>query len=370
MDCSRDIEWADAEYLARFRRKAIANRVPLTGSIDLTWRCNLNCVHCYIDKHDATSEPGTGELDTRQWLRIIDEIAAAGCLYLLITGGDPLLRTDFLDIYLHAKKRGLLITVFTNGTTLSAEILAAWQHFPPRLVEITLYGATEETYRAITGSGSGLAACLRTIRRLTAGGIPVGLKTMLMALNRAEFDKIEQIAVDLDLPFRYDAAIFPRRNGDRSVTRLRIDPDEVARIDFASPARAREWAATYQRMRPGSGDGRLYCCGSGKTTFHITAGGMLQPCLMCGAVQFNLREGSFLDGWRQALPAIDDLMAPADSDCILCDRKILCGYCPPFSALENGRADSVTEYLCQLGTYRYQHLVEYLEKNENTEIIA
>lgn len=368
MNCSRTMEWADAEYLERFRRKVIANRIPISGSIDLTQQCNLRCVHCYLSEPDDGT--GNGELDTSRWKSIIDEIAAAGCLYLLITGGDPLLRKDFTELYLHAKQKGLIITVFTNGTTLTDEILDLWQHYPPRLVEITLYGATVDTYRKITGSGRALAACVDTIHRLKTKGIPVGLKTILMSLNHDEFRAMESIAAGLGCPFRYDGAIFPKFSGDRSVIGLRVEPAEVARLDFASPARAQEWVTTYQRLRGDRNDNRLYSCGSGKTSFHITADGILQPCLMCREIRYDLRRSNFADGWRRALPLIDRLTMPAISRCTGCDRKILCGYCPPFSALENGQTGGRSEYLCRLGEYRHHHLVQYLNANENTEITA
>jgi MoaA/NifB/PqqE/SkfB family radical SAM enzyme len=128
------------EYLEKFNKKVVEQRVPFSGSIDLTHRCNLNCVHCYIGDKTKISGDGKQEIDTGQWISILDEIVEAGCLNLLITGGEPLLRKDFVEIYRHAKTKGMLITVFTNGTLITEEILDTFKQLPPRAVEITLYG--------------------------------------------------------------------------------------------------------------------------------------------------------------------------------------------------------------------------------------
>ena len=220
MDCPQDSLSADIEYLHRFRRKTVRNRVPLTGSIDLTYRCNFQCVHCYIGDRSRHHFVSQDELDTGQWLRIIDEIVEAGCLYLLISGGDPLLRSDFCEIYTYARTRGLIITIFTNGTTLTEEILATWKQYPPRMVEITLYGATERTYSSVTGRKDSLAVCLHNAATLLENRICIGFKTILMTLNIHEFKQMEEIAARLGVKFRHDGDIFPRFDGDHSVTML------------------------------------------------------------------------------------------------------------------------------------------------------
>ncbi|MBW1897011.1 MAG: radical SAM protein, partial [Deltaproteobacteria bacterium] len=150
MECAQT-GWLDnKEYLQRLRRKVTQERIPLSGSIDVTHRCNLRCVHCYLGEKQSHWEKRGKELSTAQWISIIDEITEAGCLHLLISGGEPLTRRDFAEIYSHARTNGLLVTVFTNGTLITDRVLELFRDLPPRIVEISLYGATAATYERVT----------------------------------------------------------------------------------------------------------------------------------------------------------------------------------------------------------------------------
>ena len=151
MKCSGFVIDDSTEFLRGLNRKMARLRVPVSGSIELTRFCNLKCVHCYIRPVSAEEVRSTTELDTGTWLAIIDQIAEAGCLNLLITGGEPMLRSDFPAIYSHAKKKGLLVTVFTNGTLVTEEAAALFRELPPQSVEVTVYGASKQTYEGITG---------------------------------------------------------------------------------------------------------------------------------------------------------------------------------------------------------------------------
>ena len=130
----------------RLARQALARRIPCFGMFELTYRCNLECVHCYLAGGRSTPELPTAEVK-----RLIAEAAEAGCFSLLLTGGEPFVRADFREIYLHAKKLGLLIFLFTNGSAIPADFLPVLRRYPPALIDISLYGASEETYARVTG---------------------------------------------------------------------------------------------------------------------------------------------------------------------------------------------------------------------------
>ena len=134
--------------LKYLQRTFIKKRVPVTGSINLTHRCNLNCVHCYLGGRDSEIRSPNAELNTEQWLEIIDQVTDVGCLDLLLSGGEVLLRPDFETIYQKAVSNGLLVTVFTNGTLLNGKILSLFADLPPQYIEISLYGATAHTYES------------------------------------------------------------------------------------------------------------------------------------------------------------------------------------------------------------------------------
>jgi len=217
------------------RDKILTERIPLTGSMELTWRCNLRCAHCYITASSSYGALAGGrpELSTAEFCRVIDEVAAEGCLSLLLTGGEPLLRSDFLDIYRHAKRRGILLTLFTNGTLLNKKIVDELREWPPRRVEITLYGRTQETYERVTGVPGSHARCMAGIELLLEHQVPLQLKTMVMTLNRHELDAMKAFAAGLGLEFRYDALLNGCLDGSDGPLKYRVPPEEVVALDAA-----------------------------------------------------------------------------------------------------------------------------------------
>jgi radical SAM protein with 4Fe4S-binding SPASM domain len=354
MECAQTDWLSDKEYLQQFNRKVAEQRVPLSGSIDLTHRCNLRCVHCYLGDKASVRGNGKQELDTAQWISIIDEITEAGCFNLLITGGEPLLRKDFNEIYCHAKTSGLLVTVFTNGTMITEEILELFQDLPPRAVEISLYGATAATYEKITGIKGSYTQCLKGIRSLLDHRINLKLKTILMTLNRHEFYDTETMAREYGVEFRFDAAISPCMNGDKRPLRLRVSPKEVIEKEFSDGDRSRQWIDFFEKMQGFSLPDNLYNCGAGLASFHIDPYGLLQPCLMVANLRHDLLEGSFMEGWRDVIPRVRERKTGNAYACNRCDKMTLCGFCPGFFELENGAEDICSEYLCSLGKYRFE----------------
>ncbi|UCD72074.1 MAG: radical SAM protein, partial [Syntrophobacterales bacterium] len=131
------------DYAGRLRFNKAEQRVPLAGVLELTFRCNNRCMHCYVNKGADDGRERKKELSYDQMCRILDAIAEEGCLWLLLTGGEPFIRRDFVEIYTYAKRRGFLITLFTNGTLIDPEIADFLREWPPRSIEITLYGMSE-----------------------------------------------------------------------------------------------------------------------------------------------------------------------------------------------------------------------------------
>ena len=356
MTCNTPLRRSNREFLDHIDRKSAALRIPLTGSIELTARCNLQCVHCYLDPSSFIARPDVDGMSTAKLFSVLDEITEAGCLNLLFTGGEPLLRKDFAEIFHRAKRNGMLVSIFSNGTLMREEIASLFADLPPQSVEISLYGATEETYEKITRVKGSYRRCMEGIRLLLDAEVPVALKTMLMTLNRHELAAMEKMAGDLGVKFRFDAAIFPRLNGDRYPLSLRVPPEEVAEKELSDPERRRQWKDFYQRATGGGAEDRLYLCGAGVNSFHIDASGILRPCLMVTSVAYPLGHGSFSAGWRDVISLISSRKPGKEYPCNSCEKGPLCGYCPAFFALENGREDICSPYLCEIGAARLQRI--------------
>ena len=352
MDCPDARDPSHSVYLDRINRRVVKERVPVSGTIDLTYRCPMDCIHCYLGP--TIGRTGQGELDTSRWISLVDEIADAGCLYLLISGGDPLLRHDFAQIYTRTKERGMLVTVFTSGLPVKRDTLALFADLPPQQVEISLYGATAATYERITGVRGSFARCMAGIEALVGSGVRVGLKTVLMDQNLHEFEAIARIAADFGVGFRFDAALFPRLNGDPGPMALRVAPADAVALEMADPEKFRQWQSYFARERHGRLPDRLYACGAGVTNFYIDPYGNLTPCLMIPDPAVNLAEGRFLDGWRDVVPRLHEKKTDSGFACLSCEKRVLCGFCPAFFLLENGHEQIPSAFLCEMGHRRYE----------------
>lgn len=338
------------EYLHHFHQTAILQRIPLNGSLELTSRCNLRCVHCYQGPRTA-GDPDVIGMDTPELMSLLDKISEAGCLNLLITGGEPLLRRDFAEIYLHAKRRGFIVNVFTNGTLVDDSVIRLFKEYPPYEVEVSLYGATAETYENITGVRGSYGKCMSGIHRLLDNGIRTKLKTILMTLNRHEFFDIRKIAEDLGVKFRFDAALFPCLNGERGPLDFRVPPEEAVNREFADERRLKSWQDYLGSYKGIPAMDHIYECGAGVTGFHVDSEGYLRPCLMSD-MQYDLKQGSFTDGWLNVMCRVREIKAGEDFECGHCEDRLICGYCPPFFRLEGGSEDKRSDYLCKMGKIR------------------
>ena len=352
MDCVDLAELSDADYLNRLSRQAANTGIPLSASIELTERCILHCIHCYLGDQDALRHNRARELNTAQWINIIDQIADLGCLYLFITGGDPLIRKDFAEIYSHARRRGLLVTVFTNGTLVTDEIIDLFRQLPPFKVEITLYGATPGTYETITGVPGSYPRCLAGVDKLRALGLDVRLKTIVMKPNQQEFQQIVDFcrARSHRGKYRFDFAIHGCLDGDQGPTALRLEPEEAVKMELTQPDRAQNWRDYYQKRLPQTPalPDRLYDCGAGTRVFHINPYGHLQPCLAVRHIGFDLTQGTMPDVLSILRRYLDSLKIPEDSPCRSCSQRMVCSSCPAFSYLESGIEQKASGFQCQV----------------------
>ncbi len=365
MQCP-DPKWPGAEeYMAEFVTKAERLHIPLTGSLELTHRCNLDCVHCYLGPRAGREALGDSEIGAARMHLLIDEITEAGCLNLLITGGEPLLREDFPEIYRHAKENGLLVTVFTNGTIITDDITGLFCDLPPLEVEISVYGATAPVYESITRVRGSFERCMEGIRSLLDRGIRVNLKTILMTMNRHEYAAIENIARELGVRFRFDAAVSPRLDGDNGPLSLRVSPEEAIENEISGSGKAQTWTKFFEKYKDCTLGAELYGCGAGLSLFHVDPFGQLSPCMMALDIKHDISAAGFSAGWKNITPRIRDKKAGTDFGCKGCLKINFCGYCPGFFRLENGREDAPSEYLCRMGGLRFEYVQNMMKGDQS-----
>jgi len=337
-----------------------AHRVPASGSINLTNRCNLNCIHCYLGNRDSHLRSPEKELTTDQWFTVIDQITEAGCLYLLLSGGEVLLRPDFAAIYRKAATSGLLVTVFTNGTLLNEETYALFIDLPPQSIEISLYGAKPETYEAVTGVKGSFQKCLAGIQGLHDHQVRFNLKAMILVQNHREIDKIEQIAQGFGVEFRMDPAVSACLDGNQQPMRCRVDPAAAVQAEISTPEKASRWQQYYNQRKKSPATEYLYNCGAGLTNFHIEPDGTLSPCMMLNRPSFDLTKGSFKDGWTNELIKLRKIKAGNNYLCNTCDINILCSGCPATFELESGSSETCSQYMCDIAKCRQEAINSHL----------
>jgi radical SAM protein with 4Fe4S-binding SPASM domain len=296
-------------------------------------------------------------MSTAEHFRILDEIAAAGCLWILFTGGEILARKDFLDIYTYAKQQGFLITLFTNGILITPDIADYLVELPPFYIEITLYGHSRQTYEKVTGIPGSYDRCMRGIRLLVERHLPLKLKSMALTVNQDEIWQMKHFAEeDLGLEFRFDALNNPRYDCSQSPLKVRLSPLDVVKMDLLDPQRVTEWQkfSTQFGGPPKSVEEtrRLWRCGGGLNNFAVDPYGMLRICSMSQDDAFDLRQGNFQEGWEQAILELRQKSISRQTKCVTCGIRSMCGMCPANAQLECMDAETPVDFLCQVAHLR------------------
>jgi len=349
MDCPHIPKIPYSEFSEHIHNKVALGRLPLDGTIEITLRCNLRCVHCYCN-----DDPLKKEMSFKEICRVLDEITDAGCLWLLFTGGEPLLRPDFIDIYTYAKKKGLIITLFTNATLITPYIADYLKDYPPFVIEITLYGITKQTYEQVTAMPGSYERCMEGIRLIRQRNLPLKLKTMVTSLNKHELWQIKAFAEESGVDFRFDPVLNPRIDGSRGPCQFRISPQEVVGLDLADAKRSEEWKRFCEEYCHLDFPDKLFACQAGVTSFHIDPYGQLQLCGMVRQFSYSMPEGSFKEGWDDALLRFRSRKEGLHQQCKKCEAIHICDLCPGWSQLENNDLGSPVEYLCEIAHLRAQ----------------
>jgi radical SAM protein with 4Fe4S-binding SPASM domain len=340
---------------------ALSRRLPLDGTVETTFRCNLRCVHCYVNEPAHDEAARERELSSGRLERLVDEIVEQGCLEVLFTGGEVLLRPDFPGVYLHAWGRGLRVTVFTNGTLITDKIADLFEAHRPACIEISLYGMTRETYERVTCVPGSFDKCLAGIRRLQERGVPFKLKTMVLSWNRHELEAMRDFAAGLGVGFRHDSLLNARVDcGANRNPELQVAAADAVAADLGDEAARRKHADSFRAaLAEGSvpaGD-EVYSCGAGQIGFTVDPYGRLQLCQLSRRSSFDLRDDSFARGWNDFLPALRARTWQSNSVCRSCSLRPVCGSCPGAAELEHGDIEAAVASFCEITHLRAHALV-------------
>lgn len=347
-----------AEFSSFLHLAANPLRVPVNGTIEVTHRCPLTCAHCYNNLPMADADARRGELTLDEHRRVADELAELGCLWMLYTGGEIFARSDFLDIYRHARRAGLLITLFTNATLITERVADALAAEPPFDMEVTLYGATKKTYEALTGVPGSYDRCMRGVELILERGLPLKLKTVALTINRHEIKAMRDIAQGFGVDFKFDPMINPRIDCSSSPLAVRMSPADIVGLDLEDAARVAEWRRLAIDVAPHElleGETpQVYDCGGGINSFAIDPEGMMSICVLSHFDKYDVRKGSVREGWEHFLLNVRTRPVSRITKCTNCALKSLCGSCAANAELENGDPEAPVDFLCRTAHLRAQ----------------
>lgn len=348
-------------YLQYVLNKAYRQKLAASGTFELTGRCNLSCKMCYIHKAENDSDALAKELPTSFWLDMVRQTQEAGTLTMLITGGEPLLRKDFREIYFACKQAGFLVSVNTNGTLLRDEDIAFFAQFPPVRLNVSLYGASAKTYEDLCGIGDMYARTTQNIRKLRTAGVPVKINYTVTPYNRADAAAIFSFGREVGAPVQHTTYLFPpvRACGGCCETQ-RLSPQEAAECDLLCTQEklsAEEFRRRCAAIVEGTAgftvpdeDGlrdpseRIFCR-AGTSSYWITYDGRLLPCGMLQEPTCTLTDQPFAPAWRSLQAATDQIRMPAQ--CTACHLRPHCEVCAAVCYGENGEFSAVPQYICE-----------------------
>lgn len=343
------------EWGLELRSRLGRRRYPFSATLEITDRCDLTCVHCYINKPAANQAAQAREMTLAEIKKILDQMAQEGVLSLVLTGGEVMLRPDFTEIYRHAKQLGLLVTIFTNGTLMTpriADFLADW---PPQVIDITLYGHTQETYEKVTGVPGSFVRCRRGIELVLERGLRLSLKTVVLSVNLHEFSQMKAFAEQLNVRFRYDTMLWPRLDGNSKPYEYRLSLQEAAAFDRDDLDRQQKLVKAQAVHGSFTRTENLYNCGAGINSFHVSSDGQMSACMMARKPAYDLRHGNLKEGW-EFLGTLRERKRQFESACQTCTAGALCSQCPGWSQAVHGDDETIVDFVCEAGKLRAAHI--------------
>jgi len=316
--------------LDEMNEKATRQGVPLSTHMDITWRCNERCVHCYLD-HD-----GKGEMTTEEIKDVIRQLADVGTFFLTISGGEPLLRRDCFEILEYARSLRFNVKLKTNAVMIGPKEAVRLRKLGIEQVQISVYSHRPEVHDAITKLPGSLRRTTDAIKHLKANNIKVSITNVLMQFNQRDALAVKHMAQELGVNFTIDPTITPMLNGDRSITKLGITLDELHDVmrteEFVGDVA--EFCAPVATVGSDVLDG--YSCSAGHTLAYISPFGDVYPCVQfpmpCGSV----RKQSFREIWYDS-PAFSELRSVHVRDlhtCSQCSHTAYCSRCPGLAYME------------------------------------
>jgi AdoMet-dependent heme synthase len=316
--------------LQEMNAKALRLGIPLSVQLDLTYRCNERCVHCYLDHDDH------GEMTTAEIRSLLDQLAEAGVFFLTMSGGEILLRKDFFDILEYARALLFCVKLKTNAILIRERQADRIRSLGVDSIQISIYSHRPEIHDAITKVPGSLRRSLDAIRSLRAQGLKVIIANVLMLQNIHDYPGVKALAADLGVAFTIDPTITPRMDGDRSILSLNINQASLRQVfrDEALVGNVEEFCAPPNQADEDDLD--VLPCSAGHSACYVSPYGDVYPCVQFPLPSGNVRRTPFLDIWRHSdqLNEVRSIRTRDLPSCSRCVHVVGCTRCPGLAFME------------------------------------
>lgn len=332
----------------------LKNAIPFSTSLELTRRCNLRCKHCYIIKKKK------GELTTEEWKRIMDELQKMGTIILTITGGEPLIRKDFVELAEYASTN-FALRIFTNAILINESIAERLSEMNVIEVETSIYGS-KAFHDRFTGKKGAWEKTLKGIELLQQYGIKVNIKMSVMNNNINEMERVKEIAYQFHSFIGFDPVIVPREDGKHTPSCLRVKNIRkvVKKIKTLSQTGRKDGGFEKHPSK--------YLCGAGVTTIAIDSTGNVFPCvgwrITCGNIRKETLRNIF---YGKEMEKVREVNRSFKNKCDGCEIKNFCEFCIGLSWVENEHKVEPVEFLCKLASEKKKIFLE--EKSDSCDKI-
>ena len=344
--------------------KAGKNKIPLSVTFEITRRCNFNCKMCYVHDDECKKDSLTAD----EWIFLAKQAKDAGALFMLITGGEPLIRNDFPYIYKEIKKMGFIVSINTNGSLITDEIASLFISDPPSRLNITLYGAREKTYKRVTGVNAFETVCSNIIKMKKAG-VDCRLNCSLIPDNAGDIEKIFSFAGKNGLFVKASDYMYPKsrtayfKTGENesrfdekqaAYYRVLINKLKWGETEFLNRRNAMLDEIDKLKNTAGQNGENGVMCRAGSSSLWIDSDGFMSACGMFNINKFDVRESGFMRSWEKVVESTAKIRLP--EKCRTCIFRKICGVCAAAVLCETGGFSDAPEYICKTARYFYEYM--------------
>jgi radical SAM protein with 4Fe4S-binding SPASM domain len=316
--------------LQEMTEKALALNIPLSVQLDLTYRCNERCVHCYLDHDDQ------GEMTTAEIKHLLDQMADAGVFILTLSGGEIFVRKDFFEILEYARRLTFCVKLKTNAILIREREAARIRDLGVESIQISIYSHRPEVHDAITLVRGSLRRSLDAMRFLKSQGLRVIMANVLMIRNMQDYSAVRALAAELEVECTLDPTITPMMDGNRSVLSLGVDQSALRQVfrDGSLVGDVDEFCA----IAAPADENALAAlpCSASHTTCYVSPYGDVFPCVQFPLATGNVRKQRFIDIWRHS-DRMNDVRSIRRKDlttCTQCTHVSSCSRCPGLAYME------------------------------------